>query len=698
MLAKAQSDQIISSTPSTGTATIAGATRLAAILVITWLPFILGHNAVKSVVSLFQLASTTNPYFHPEYAGLLYIWSPIVVLSACIFLISPGLFLSLALNKGRGLGEFVVTGLALSIIVISVVTGFVQILMGEPLIGDKFTAIVIACSLACFGFSILRLARGKILYWPFNEPHNVTTLLSMVIVPAIILIALTPKFYWENFNGDGAQAFECARLLLKQPVPFWPPSAGDVSSFPGVSSMLFVYPASWFIRLFGEIEAAVRLPFLLDIVALYGSVLALIEYGRPKGPGRSERWLIWLGIAIYVIVVSYSATYNQYAADIALPATQDTLMMVFYLAFILAFLNQHRFWTFLFALLTYLSLPSGVQLIGFWLLGVVLIWKPRPWRQILEVIIAVLVCFLISGLAPFILKQFNLPPPGGEYALIDLLRHFAWLQWADGHRFLYLIVPCGILPAFSLLALHRQNRLGHTLTFVTVVYFFFFYFSAYISLHYFIPVMILPLVIFWQTDFLGQRVKRTMLFSAVLVTGIAALLISLPENFIPDTSARLVGSTMQDRIGGYDTLDPAAFKRTDLLYSLFPVDWDPRVPDESYGGSSLAWNYYMNRTSDSPREINYVIQRTSDPAPSGMELFAQEGDFSLYIRNKAVLAKQRALRPFSPAGSRIYQIPRGMMFRSVPLKNGPPIIEVVQVIEGMGFNLNPILYKLGVEQ
>ena len=408
MLVKTQKDPNISSDLSTGHLTIAAATRFAVILVIIWLPGILGHNAIQMVSALYQLASSGNPYFHPEHAGLLYIWSPVVALSVCIFLLSPGLFLSLALKKGKGLGEFVVSGLAMSIIVISVVTGLVQSLIGEPVIGDKFTAVVVVCSLASFGLLIIRLARGTALDWPFSEPYAATTLLSMIIVPAILLIALTPKFYWENFNGDGANAFESTRLLLIQPLPFWPASAGSVSAFPGVSSMLFVFPASWLIRIFGETEAAMRLPFLLDIVALYGVVISLVEYGRSGVLGRTERWLIWLGLIVYTIVVAYSATYNPYAADIALPATQDTLMMVFYLAFILAFLKKHSFWMFLFALFTFLSLPSGLQLIGFWFLGVVLIWKPRPWRQIIEVIIAVLVCFLIALLVPFILKQFNL--------------------------------------------------------------------------------------------------------------------------------------------------------------------------------------------------------------------------------------------------------------------------------------------------
>ena len=92
---------------------------------------------------------------------------------------------------------------------------------------------------------------------PLSQAYTRTTILMMVLVPMVLLIALTPKFFWENFNGDGVHAFESARLLLVQPLPFWPASAGEIASFPGITSMLFTFPTSWFIRLFGEFEASI---------------------------------------------------------------------------------------------------------------------------------------------------------------------------------------------------------------------------------------------------------------------------------------------------------------------------------------------------------------------------------------------------------------------------------------------------------
>jgi hypothetical protein len=81
-----------------------------------------------------------------------------------------------------------------------------------------------------------------------------------------------------------------------------------------------------------------------------------------------------------------------------------------------------------------------------------------------------------------------------------------------------------------------------------------------------------------------------------------------------------------------------------------------------------------------------------------MRLIAQENDASLYVRSEAVWRSHRALKPPTPAGSSIYAMPRGIFFRSVPLPNGPYIVNVVDVIEGFGFDMQPILDWLGVKR
>ena len=191
--------------------------------------------------------------------------------------------------------------------------------------------------------------------------------------------------------------------------------------------------------------------------------------------------------------MAFSATYNPYSADIALPTTQNTLLMVCFLGFILYFLKQEHKWMLLFIALTFFGLPNGVLLIGLWLLSVILLWRPLPRRQLVLTAAALLGCIVMSSIAPYILTVLHLPAPGREYGMVGLLRQFAFLQWADWRRIAYLVVPSGIIPATALLAWRWQDWVARTLTVVTITYWGFFYVQAHISLHHFVPIMLLPL-------------------------------------------------------------------------------------------------------------------------------------------------------------------------------------------------------------
>ena len=105
--------------------------------------------------------------------------------------------------------------------------------------------------------------------------------------------------------------------------------------------------------------------------------------------------------------------------------------------------------------------------------------------------------FLISGLLPTVLARLHLPVPGNEYSFRGLLTRLNSVQWGDWKRLLLLIVPCGILPAAILPFWRRQDQVGKSLTLVTMAYFGMFFIQAYISIHHFAPIMVLPIVVFW---------------------------------------------------------------------------------------------------------------------------------------------------------------------------------------------------------
>ena len=368
-----------------------------ALVVAGWLPVLLAHDIVRAVAELAPLADSASAYFVPGRAALLYVATPLVVASGCLLFLSPGLVLSLAFNVRGGPARWLLSGFGLSLVVVSGMAAVIQAALERPLRGDSFLAAVVACALASIGVLLLRYRLGRPVAWPFHERGAVGTTLAIALPPLVLLVLLTPKFHWENFNGDGVHAFETARLLLSQPLPFWSATVPDFASFPGATSMLFAFPASWFVRAFGEHEAAARLPYLLYLAVLYAGIVEIARHGRERLGGGGLRWLPWLGLTVYTVVMAYSATYNPYAADLALPAAQDTLMMACYVGFLVFFLADARGWMVLFAALTVFSLPNGALLVGLWLLAVGLLWRPVPWRPIVVAAAGVGGCLIAAG-------------------------------------------------------------------------------------------------------------------------------------------------------------------------------------------------------------------------------------------------------------------------------------------------------------
>jgi hypothetical protein len=672
---------------------------LAAAIALLSLPALLANGVVARAAALNVLAQRPDPFVIPEHAGLLYVAVPIVAVSACVLFLAPGLFLALALGRGDDIGEWVVSGLAISIVIVSIVAGVAQA-AGLPVRGAGFAWLVALLTVVAAALVARRLRAGRRVAWPLADEAAWPFACAALVVPWLLLAALAPKFLWENFNGDGAHAFESTRVLLVRSVPFWPKSAGPVAVFPGMTSLLFAYPASWFQRLFGSIEVAERLPVILYLQALVGALFALARVGRKAVRLPAEPWLLWLGSTAFLVSMAFSATYNQYMADIALPATQDTLLVVCFLGFVLAFLRGEVAWMALFGALTYVSLPSGLELMVFWMAAVWFVMSPRPARTLRVAGAILLICIVVAALIPRLLAAAGLPGPGEEYGLAGIFRYFAWLQLTDVRRLAYVVIPCGIAPAFALLFWRRQDSVARALTLVTIAYFLFFFVQAHISLHHFVPAMLLPLGVFWRlTPESATGVRRWQVFAAV--SGVLAIALALPPRATIDTSGRKIGSTIAIRLDDYARSEPATFKHSSLLAQAFPLDWDAVVPAE-YGGSPLVWNHYARHVTSGAEAqapgVNYLIQPIADAAPVGWRRIDDDSVAALFIRNDSVWQADLALRPPTPAGAHLLNVPRSILFRSIKHDGHPHIIDVTATLERLGVNMTSILARLGVKR
>jgi len=643
------------------------------VLMAASMPAAFGHSTLGDVAALYKLAESSNPYVQPAHGALLYLGAPLVVLSSCIMLLAPGLALAAAIGAARTTGQWIVCGFALSVVVISATAATVQAATGTALQGTSFVAVVLGCTVAAFLVLAARNLACPYAAWPWQHNGASRTVLAMLAAPWLILIALAPKFYWENFNGDGAHAFESARLLLSQATPFWPASAGDISSFPSLNSSLFAFANSWFIRLFGEFEAAARVSLLLYLMVLYAGIVAIVEHAQERTLPRIGHVLIWLQLSVYVVVMAYSATYNPYFSDLALPATQDTQMMVCFLGFVLACLYRSTGWMCLFIVMLSLSLPiTGLMLPGMFAAALVATSKPRPWRIAITAAATLAGCVLLGSILPTLMQFGGLPIPGGEYtaenlaervdpgsSLALILNNIGQIWPHLWSRLMYLLLPCGILPALFLAYWKRQDALARSLTLLTAAYYLPFFVWPGAALHHFVPVMIIPVVIFSRMSLATAREKGIPWrpWQAVAAAMIS-ILICLPAHFRLHTEARLVGSAIEDRIGGYERSNAQVFAGSELLAEIIPLAWDAARLG-TYGGSPLMWNYYAHTGKAGADRPNYVLQHYDDPPPNDMKLVIHRDGLALYVKSDDIWQAHRSIAPAVGFADHVFVFPGG---------------------------------------
>ncbi len=648
------------------------------------LPALIDPAAVARAAALEALATDEHPYFVAAHFGLLYLWAPLVALSACLLFLLPGLLLAWAFGAAADLGRWILHGLALSLVVVSAAAALVQGVMGHALTGTPFAIVVLVCALLSALVLVTREVRGSLQPCCIEQRGTRWILLTVIAVPWLLAACLAPKFYWEGFNGDGVHAFEATRLLLSRALPFWDREAGPISFYPGVTSMLFTFPGSWFLRLFGLSEAAARLPVLLYLIAVFAGILALAQQRRGPLP-VVDAVLIWLALATYLVVMAFSASYDPYSADIALPATQDTLLVACLLGFVLGWARGERGWSLLFLLLTYLSLPSGFLLLLMFVAAAWLVESPRPWPKILWSAAGVVGCIALASILTRVLGALHLPLPGGEYGKESLLQRFTFLQLTDVQRFLFVLIPAGALPVFALLCWRALDPLARAIALTALGYFALFYVQAYISLHHFVPAMLLPLAAFWRSDLARDSKTRPRILGATAVLGLVCLFAALPKHTSVAMHGKEIGASIDIRVPGYAQSAPAPFACVGLLSELFSTGTNLNVPEKEFGGSPNVWNYYARRAESTQREVNYVLQSADEVAPADMKMLTQRDGYALFVRDEKVLERQRSRRPPAPPGSPWLVEDRGLMFfGQKPRQQKLYILNVRSVLRRLG--------------
>lgn len=653
-----------------------------------------GLGTLRDTLMQWDLGATATPYFLPAHALPLYIVTPLVTLAAAFLFLAPGLILSAVFGREKHAAGWVVSGLATTLVLHIAATTAVQLTSGVILKGPAYLAFVVALSVASLLVAGLRLSQGagsRLRLGPSLRDLWIGTGLFL-----LCLILFAPKFYWENFTGDGSGSLQFARLYIHDLWPFWRPEAGPIRNAPGLTMVLFVFPESWFVRLFGEWEYAVRAPLLLYLALLYPVMAQLIRTGREHLPElrASEVALIVAALLLYILANVYSGGYHVYFGDSPMPAARETLALVCFLGYILFFVEVRPWLMIATGVMTHLVIPTGGLWLLMWPAAVLLTWRPVPWRPLIWAAGALILAGFISVILPKIIAALGLPFPGDEFGADNIVTRLRFVSFEDWSRLGFWAVPVGILPALFLLTWRWQDRLSRALTLITIAYVLFFYVQAYrVLLHHFIPAMIPPLIVMWRSPLMQDARFAVALRSLAAALIAVSTWLSWPEMKM-HTFERVIGQHVLtqgpifdvgpkgdgDRWPGFDQkgLDVAHV----LLGKLFPMTYGEDDPKTRYYGAPLVWWYYSQFPRPEGQVVNYVVKPLDQATAADGAAVETEQGYGLYIRDPALYRQHAQTRLPVDTGAAIYVTPRTVIYgRGVRTRDGRRVFDLVPPIK-----------------
>ena len=600
------------------------------------LPALVASGVIHRASALHGLANSANPYFQPDQAWLLYGLTPLVTVSGLLLFLVPGVLFAL-LVRVQNWTEAAVFGFGFSLLLCIVLGTSYKLAARTALSPPAMRHLWLASCAALMLMLVVRTRRGEVTiprFWPEGRRP-----ISMALASLVGVAVLTPKFFWENFNLDGTEAFEFGRSLTTHLLPYWDIQGGVFGFYRNF--VLFSYPNHWFISFFGPFEAAARLPYLLYLCVIFGAIVLLAEHGTDRKLSGKEEAALWLGLACYTVVQAFNTNYEPFYADLAENAATDTLAAACFLAACYSLWTGKKTWFWTFALMTFTASPGGLLLLGA-LGGAVLLARPQPWRIHVRQIAAIVTACLFLG---FLYEAFyirNLPGHANDqFSTFNMLRRLFPPTVMEFARWSAIVFPSGMLPFLSLFFALRKDALVKALTLVTASYFGVMYVQVWTSVHQFTPIMVLPLIVFWRMYLISSERKRRWLLPAVTLSTILSLYLSLPSSFQINTAAREFGLATAYQVGDYETAYEEAARAAGSLKALLPDNYRLMYPNQPWGTDPFVWLYYATRPKPPGAKINYVVLPASEPAPGNTTRVSDEDNVAVYVYDREVWQRDR---------------------------------------------------------
>ncbi len=611
--------------------------------IIVFLSGTIGH-----VNDLFPGPLPDQWYPMTEHVVLLYGIAPLVIFAAIVLFMAPGFSLALAFGKPRNTVEAVLMSFLVSVALHILASSMVKLAYDG--IGDSpFRDAIIGTTLVAWAILAARVVSGTVIL-PFFIGKDYRRLAWLVGASLLTLYLLYPFIFWQDFNPDGLELLTMGRSLDLFLLPRLPTGAPPGL---GVGMIAATYPVHWFISLFGPIEVAARLPLLLYGPLILAGLYGLIEWRSSRSLSISEDFAVALGLSVVIAAMVFNDAYYAYAVDIASPANIDLLAVSGMLAAAYFLWAKKPGWCVGFAMLAYFTRPTGLLFLVLLGAGIAVSTSRHKGIRLRTVAIALAGCIVLAVLYNELLSPSNMG---------NILSRLRLLRIDDYGRLLFLLIPAGIIPPFALFYTRAHDSLSRSLTVITAGYLAFFYVVAFVALHHFTPVMILPLAVFWRV--VARSPSRPIIIGATVVAAAVALALVQPRCYMVDRTMRSLGHATDYKIGLYDggyAEYREAFDQKSLLDSLFRP-WhqveDPAT--ELVGSPWLQIRYAAQRdTSD----INYIVQPLHDPDPAGFMKIADNGVGAVFVKDLDRWHRDRYTPPRTDCRSPVLELSKETLYR-----------------------------------
>jgi hypothetical protein len=425
------------------------------------------------------------------------------------------------------------------------------------------------------------------------------------------------KVFVENFIVDGIESFEFSKSLQSGVLPKWDLENGFFGFYPDF--MLFAYPNSFSMLVYGEGEAAVRLPFFLFLFLTYLVSIKLIHNGRET----SAYGLLFLALPFTLLAILQGHYYAWgIETDLAQPAATDLLFLFLFLLSSFHLVNG-RYGLFLVAsALGVISLPSGRLFFLLSVLAFALSFTPGK-RTVLklaassvatllgtEVLYRIYVSYVPQGEikfdAGFVLREY-LTGIGAENLLWDLKT---------------LAIVTGIVPLLACCLIVR-DRVSRYFTYILFAYFAVVIVIPQEKLHYFMPLSVGVLIVATR-KVSGQAEPLKRAYYALSTMSFLALIVACyPKSYEPYTLAGDFGARSCISVPSYEE----AVRYLRPFYDTLPLF--------KHGINPHSWIHYSDLTHCPKEQYDFYFTVREMPL-DGYTLHRLDNGSYFYAREGAL--------------------------------------------------------------